>query len=1176
MARADAAELEKQEFEPGPVWRSLAFSHEHIHRKLEISKPGDALELEADAVADRIMRMPDGPTTDPAVGLASFGRANLFRACDQCEEEEEELHRQAHAELNVSQTLGPLVQSALSSPGSPLDRDTRAFFEPRFGRDLGHVQIHTGAAADASAAALHARAYTLRDHVVFRSGHFSPDSHAGRRLIAHELAHVFQGDGRSGLGNPSPSVAGSAPSPEGVDRVHRQDEDDQPPGPDVLPPDVIEQLRQHSIQLSQDDQNYIANHYPNGFSLAPQTVAILATGSGRANGYRFRGIVVAPPAPLQPAVQTYIFNVGKARSILVTATAPGGTSVALDMAGGGTGGATRLVQAMEQIVGGGLARAPERVVISHTDTDHFRSLREFLASSTFSTAAVQIATEQLRSTIGQRDWTRMGITLSPTQQLIELQVTATAAPGSPVHVNRLVYDGFTMTEFRSVAAHRDLMTAGRATYDKNRTSPVTIMVDTVTGERTLFTADGTGHLFNEVINAVGEEAFRRLLGGSGGMLRTVEYPHHGGRVAGTPDVSGVLRMLRVSFEASDGRVNFITQTSANFSGEAWASIRFLDLAGVPVERVMEPTTGPGVSEATRVRGTTTERVQFDMSGLRNVLAVAQTHETQIQQAYQRLYELRTIQEQARIMNEALQMSGAPVALRQSVEQTQTETRNAATSLRDAANRVWTEMETTANASGGLRAAANMTGVNTQIANLAAEVTRADPTRARNDLAAHEANLNSFGQVFRLLLEMRLALRAERYQELNQMQGRYRAALAELRVMLGPREVRPHVRAAWAATRAEWTPQRLQRAAERLGSMAAAERSMQQRYRIQLAESLTRQAQLQQLAERAAGGGLGGRQVYGPGGTLVTPTSTRLGGGILALIEVLRIGLELAVQLEQANRAEAEQAARDRTEGVATVFWWAQQGANPTLALVKRHWFSGHRNVVSGSMSQADILAVARGHPPANTPEHDMIVVTDVPDRDLLFMIASMYLHVFTLEDWIRVNGRNPSGETFRKFDNDWGVRLWSEEEGHYLWKIKRVLRDPLDALHRNLEAGQREELGRIEREAGSVSTIRDSAWVFGQDRKGWVYNRHGGVEELDFDDVQPRLVRWGTIVEFGRDMVIMQAVDLSTYRRLSQYYWRDVTGTWIGAGGGGHTYNVYRNRRGLLLVRPDDVVPAPR
>jgi hypothetical protein len=68
----------------------------------------------------------------------------------------------------------------------------RAFFEPRFGHDFGDVRIHTGAAATRAADAIHARAFTLGRDIAFGHGEYAPGTSAGRRLMAHELAHVVQ------------------------------------------------------------------------------------------------------------------------------------------------------------------------------------------------------------------------------------------------------------------------------------------------------------------------------------------------------------------------------------------------------------------------------------------------------------------------------------------------------------------------------------------------------------------------------------------------------------------------------------------------------------------------------------------------------------------------------------------------------------------------------------------------------------------------------------------------------------------------------------------------------------------------------------------------------------------------------------------------------------------------
>src|ERR1044071_960318 len=87
---------------------------------------------------------------------------------------------------------GPSVATALSSPGQPLDAATRDFFSVRFGHDFGNVRIHTDAHAAESAHAVNALAFTVGNHVVLGAGQYSPQTRAGRELLAHELTHVVQ------------------------------------------------------------------------------------------------------------------------------------------------------------------------------------------------------------------------------------------------------------------------------------------------------------------------------------------------------------------------------------------------------------------------------------------------------------------------------------------------------------------------------------------------------------------------------------------------------------------------------------------------------------------------------------------------------------------------------------------------------------------------------------------------------------------------------------------------------------------------------------------------------------------------------------------------------------------------------------------------------------------------
>lgn len=84
------------------------------------------------------------------------------------------------------------VSNVVHEPGRPLGDGTRAQMGAHFGFDFSSVQVHTDAAAARSARDVGARAYAVGRHVVFGEGQYAPESTAGRRLLAHELAHVIQ------------------------------------------------------------------------------------------------------------------------------------------------------------------------------------------------------------------------------------------------------------------------------------------------------------------------------------------------------------------------------------------------------------------------------------------------------------------------------------------------------------------------------------------------------------------------------------------------------------------------------------------------------------------------------------------------------------------------------------------------------------------------------------------------------------------------------------------------------------------------------------------------------------------------------------------------------------------------------------------------------------------------
>ena len=197
-----------------------------LHTKLTLGAPDDAQEREADAVADRVMRMPDGSAP------AAVSGEHLQRKCAACEEEEsvqrqasgeeeeeevqrqangeeeeEEVQRQTEGEEEEEEVVQAKADNAPARPvaadtaariqsargrGQPLPASEQAFFGPRLGADVSRVRVHDDAGAAQLNRKLGAHAFTVGSDVFFARGQYRPGTSSGRHLLAHELTHVMQ------------------------------------------------------------------------------------------------------------------------------------------------------------------------------------------------------------------------------------------------------------------------------------------------------------------------------------------------------------------------------------------------------------------------------------------------------------------------------------------------------------------------------------------------------------------------------------------------------------------------------------------------------------------------------------------------------------------------------------------------------------------------------------------------------------------------------------------------------------------------------------------------------------------------------------------------------------------------------------------------------------------------
>lgn len=140
--------------------------------------PGDVYEQEADRIADQV-------TANPAHHAVAGAPPRIQRFAGPS-------NRRVDA-------VPASVVKAVASPGRPLEPALRQDMEQRFGHDFSRVRMHSGADAEQSAQDVNANAYTVGHNIVFATGRFAPGTHEGRRLIAHELAHVVQQSEADGM-----------------------------------------------------------------------------------------------------------------------------------------------------------------------------------------------------------------------------------------------------------------------------------------------------------------------------------------------------------------------------------------------------------------------------------------------------------------------------------------------------------------------------------------------------------------------------------------------------------------------------------------------------------------------------------------------------------------------------------------------------------------------------------------------------------------------------------------------------------------------------------------------------------------------------------------------------------------------------------------------------------------
>jgi hypothetical protein len=190
-----------------------------IQLKLAVGAPDDPLECEADAMADKVMRMPEtsfiqrkaahsdySDYDDEHVRLKPLpGQVTSFIQRCSCGDRDDEhvrlkplssqitpfIQTKSDGAVPVSDSVSSQIKSSMGG-GSPMQADTKSFMESRFGTDFSDVKIHNGGESAELNTSLNAKAFAVSNNIYFNTGQYQPETDSGKHLLAHELTHVIQ------------------------------------------------------------------------------------------------------------------------------------------------------------------------------------------------------------------------------------------------------------------------------------------------------------------------------------------------------------------------------------------------------------------------------------------------------------------------------------------------------------------------------------------------------------------------------------------------------------------------------------------------------------------------------------------------------------------------------------------------------------------------------------------------------------------------------------------------------------------------------------------------------------------------------------------------------------------------------------------------------------------------
>ena len=1083
----------------------------------------------------------------------------------------------------------------LGSGGDPLDRTTQHFMESRFLTDFADVRVHTDSAAEQSATALDADAFTTGRDIYFASGKYAPASAEGRHLLAHELTHVVQqAEGQTPAelthSNGSNVEIGAPHDPlereaeQTADRIMSlepilsetdskrigqiQDDKyagiartvvqtkpsaDQGPFPAKLPAQrsgvrsTWSLQRQTSTPPSGGDSDPSARARATlqalGISLSDEDLTELikqfpsgdiALSPVQLTLYgRTSGIAAA--AKIR-ANQVLASNYTPRTATYVVATGAGRSILVV-----GEGGASRLFDAgnivgrtataVNFLVQAGLAKTPGVVKISHTDSDHVTDLQQVVEGSGMPKPLVEITKQQLQDPKLTQFATSRLSAVRP--NIIEIDVG-----GEGLHVHREISGALQYTDFRWAPAHAALATGGLSAKQRagvlNASSPVTIIRDLLTGEVRVYTADSEPTTVMKMFQYIHPSAMPYLFGE--GQLKEFELPHHGGASTETRRTEAALnyvRMLRLAYEASDGTTTFFTQTQPDRLEAETSHVRALHAAGFPIVTALLGGE-PGQPPILAIQGGVPETLNLSAEEQSEVNTKVRPGESALMNARKVGAAVAKIRNALQIQLEAAQTGSPEVAKGISAALEKMEAEDKARS--EAVQTWWSALERSLIASRGFNKDLDVSSCREALAKIGTT-----PIMTPERLAEWEqtvefmnAMMGASGRVAELALGMADAMLKQDWARMESLKTRQGEAYREAVAAMGGAKVEETVRNTWKTEIAKL--QQIQGQLLEMGYEAAKAKA-ENRLATASMEALADQMKAEAMVTGASEGRAG-----------IPRTSSgdinqmaRVGAGAMAALEVVRIILDLWHNIQAGMAAAEVRAIKRQLRGWNRMHWWVALGAMPQVEVV-----DDDNNQLSPRLTDIPtiykVMANEKVDESYKVPDHPRIVVTGLSKNDQMLAATHLFLNVSNLDQWHQAvnDARGQQDEEGRPqievedTGTQWGVYVWDAKKKDYVQQVDPEVSALLNKVYTTcFENSDAELKQKAAKGDKQVATVKPTGW-FSKTRDCWIYSQRGGIHKSKFP-FEPSLLLPKKLPADGQ--VIATAADAATYDFLRQFLW---------------------------------------